>query len=61
VCTNEVEVQWFAETINNTGGPVDIWEVAGLALADLIESPNGHYWYPGTIPSAQMRLLRAGA
>jgi hypothetical protein len=60
VCVDEWEVEWFASTINNTGGPVDIWEVEGLTVADLIESPSGHHWYPGTIASARMRLLRAG-
>lgn len=60
VCMDEFEVQWFAQTINNTGGPVDVWEVEGLTFADLTESPHGHYWYPGTIPPAQIRLLRPG-
>jgi hypothetical protein len=61
VCIDEFEVQWFAETINNTGGPVDIWEIEGLTFADLTESPSGHYWYPGTASSAQLRLSDAGA
>ena len=60
VCVDEWEVEWFASTINNTGGPVDVWEVEGLTAADLIESPSGHHWFPGTIPSTRVRLHRAG-
>jgi hypothetical protein len=61
VCMDGFEVRWFVETINNTGGPVDVWEVEGLTVTDLVESPNGHYWYPGTVPPGRTRLHRAGA
>ena len=61
LCEDELEARWFEEEINNTGGFVDVWEVDGLTLTDLIESPNGFYWYPGTIPPERVRLLRAGA
>lgn len=61
MCLDESEVEWFQNTINDTGGSVDIWEVDGLTFADLIESSTGHDWYPGTIPPERVRLLRAGA
>ncbi|MEV6561483.1 hypothetical protein AB0M22_37595 [Nocardia sp. NPDC051756] len=54
---NEFECEWFVR-MNNTGGPVDVWEVQGVEVEDLVLSPEGHHYYPGTIAAAQLRLAR---
>jgi hypothetical protein len=58
LCTEEFEVEFFTE-INNTGGPVDVWEVSGIDRFDLMESPNGYFFYPGTIAASQVRLIES--
>lgn len=49
------ERDWFVH-LNNTGGPVDVWEVRGVDVADLVLSPEGHYYFPGVIPAERLRL-----
>ncbi|HSX68952.1 hypothetical protein [Nocardioides sp.] len=58
LCTEQFDVEIFTE-MNNTGGPVDIWEVSGIDRRDLQESPNGYLYDPGTIPAAQVRLVES--
>lgn len=60
LCVDEFEAEWFAVTINNTGGPVDIWEVRGIPESELVESPQGHSFFPGPIAARSLRLHRAG-
>jgi hypothetical protein len=60
LCIDEWESTWFAEQINNTGGPVDVWEVADIAPGDLVETASGFSFYPGPIPASSLRLLRRG-
>lgn len=48
---------WFV-TMNNTGGPVDVWEVADVRLADLVESPEGYLFQPGVISVDRIRLVQ---
>ncbi|WP_107654565.1 hypothetical protein [Nocardia suismassiliense] len=54
---NDFEVEWFVR-MNNTGGPVDVWEVHGIEADDLVLSPEGLHYFPGTIAAAQLRLVR---
>lgn len=53
------ERDWFVR-LNNTGGPVDVWEVHGIDAADLVLSPEGYYYYPDVIPVEDLRLVRRG-
>lgn len=50
---DEWECDWFVR-MNNTGGPVDVWEVAGIRSSDLVESPHHYFYYPGVIPPARL-------
>ncbi|MCM6778871.1 hypothetical protein NDR87_35895 [Nocardia sp. CDC159] len=54
---NEFECEWFVR-MNNTGGPVDVWEVHGIETADLVLSPHGFHYFPGVIAPARLHLLR---
>ncbi|NKX86426.1 hypothetical protein [Nocardia coubleae] len=54
---NDFECDWFVR-MNNTGGPVDVWEVRGIRTDDLVLSPEGHYYFPGVIAAAQLRVIR---
>lgn len=56
LAADEGERDWFVR-MNNTGGPVDVWEVDGIEDADLVESPGSHYFFfPGVIAAAEVRL-----
>lgn len=49
---------WFV-WMNNTGGPVDVWEADGVLLDDLLESPEGYLFHPGAIGVERLRLLQS--
>ncbi|MBY6540328.1 hypothetical protein HQ325_16765 [Rhodococcus sp. BP-349] len=51
------ERDWFVQ-MNNTGGNVDVWEVQGIKYTDLVESPQGFYFYPGVIDASKLRLVQ---
>jgi hypothetical protein len=55
VCLSEWEMEWFVD-MNNTGGPVDVWEVEGVNESELVESPEGHSFVPRRIPADCLRL-----
>jgi hypothetical protein len=57
LCVEEFEDEWFIK-MNNTGGPVDVWEVGGVAPDELVESPNGHTYLPRKIGPGDVRLVR---
>jgi hypothetical protein len=57
LCDDEYEVDWFVR-MNNTGGPIDVWAVDGIADDALIESQEGHRYFPGPIPIDLLELLR---
>lgn len=57
LCLDEFEADWFVE-MNNTGGPVDVWAVAGVDPDDLHESPEGHFYLPRRVTPADLVLLR---
>ena len=57
LAANEWERDWFIQ-MNNTGGSVDVWEVRGINADDLIQSPGGHYYFPGVIPATELRLIQ---
>jgi hypothetical protein len=57
VCLDEFEADWFIR-LNDTGGPVDVWSIDGVDEADLMESPEGHFYVPKRIPPQRLTLVR---
>lgn len=57
LAADEGERDWFVQ-MNNTGGAVDVWEVQGIDADDLTQSPEGHYYFPGVISAAKLRLVQ---
>lgn len=57
LAANEYECDWFVR-MNNTGGPVDVWEVSGVDADSLVESPQGYYFFPGVVDRDRVRLVR---
>lgn len=53
---DEFTADWFVR-MNNTGGPVDVWEVSGVDDGDLLEL-SGYAYLPATIHRGQLRLVR---
>ncbi|MFH5207337.1 hypothetical protein ACHIPZ_03750 [Antrihabitans sp. NCIMB 15449] len=51
------ELNWFVR-MNNTGGPVDVWEVDGVDADELIESPEGFQYLPGVVAADRIRLFQ---
>ena len=49
LCRDEFEAAWFVQ-MNNTGGPVDVWTVADIEDAQLIDGGSGFEYFPGPIP-----------
>lgn len=60
VCVDESEANWFVR-LNNTGGPVDVWSLEGVEEAELVESPEGHFFVPRAVPASALTLLRRDA
>lgn len=56
-CSPE-ERDWFVR-MNNTGGPVDVWEVNGVEDDELTISPEGHRYRAGIIPPDRIRLAQS--
>lgn len=54
---DEATRDWFV-WMNNTGGPVDVWEVLDVARDDLRVSPEGFGFFPGVIGPERLRLLQ---
>jgi hypothetical protein len=52
-------MEWFAKTINTTGGPVDVWAVDGVDEKHLVESPEGHSYLPRPIAAHLLTLWRS--
>ena len=53
---DEFEVGFFL-SMNNTGGLVDVWAVAGVDERDLVESGNGFCYYAAKVPPGQVTLV----
>lgn len=56
---SEDEANWFVR-MNNTGGPVDVWQVQGVQTETLVGSPEGYFFFPGVIAPERLRLRRRG-
>jgi hypothetical protein len=59
LASDDVEADFFVR-MNNTGGPVDVWAVEGVADEDLVGSPEGFLYLPRPVPAEQLRLVRQG-
>jgi hypothetical protein len=57
LCLRPADVEWFV-SMNNTGGPVDVWAVDGIDPDHLEVSPTGYAYLPGKIPSGSLTLVR---
>jgi len=55
LCRDEFEARFFVG-LNNTGGPVDIWVVTGLAESELVTGGSGFCYFPAPISPAQITL-----
>jgi len=56
LCPSEFDADFFVQ-INNTGGPVDVWAVDGIAEEELITTANGFSYFPAHIPAHHLTLL----
>jgi hypothetical protein len=55
LCRDEFEAGFFVQ-MNNTGGPVEVWAVAGIGEEQLITSGSGFCYFPARIPRSQVTL-----
>jgi hypothetical protein len=56
LCLDEGDAHFFMH-MNNTGGPVDVWAVAGIDEQQLISTGSGFSYLPARIPRSQLTLL----
>ena len=47
----------FFIRMNNTGGPVDLWEVSGIDEEQMLDNGSGFLYFPGRIPAGQLALV----
>lgn len=57
LCLDEREVEWFLR-LNNTGDHVDVWAVEEVDAAELVQSPEGHFYLPRRVPPDRLTLVR---
>lgn len=57
VCRDEFECEFFV-SMNNTGGPVDVWVLDGVTEDELVQSPEGFVYVPRAVPPTAVRLVR---
>ena len=55
LCRDEFEARFFTD-LNNTGGPVDVWVVTGVAESGLVTGGSGFCYFPAPISPAQVTL-----
>lgn len=54
------DLDWFVG-LNNTGGPVDVWQVDGVDADRLVGNGSGYFYLPGRIGAEQVTLVRRAA
>lgn len=57
LCCDVFTVDFFVR-MNNTGGPVDVWQVDGVHPDHMLDNGNGFFYLPGRIPVDQIRLVQ---
>lgn len=55
----ETELVDFFVRINNTGGPVDLWEVRDVDPEALVDNGTGFRYLPGIVATDRIALVRA--
>jgi hypothetical protein len=55
LCTDEHEADYFVR-LNNTGGPVDVWQVDGVEVEHLLDAGSGYRYLPRPVPTTAVRL-----
>jgi hypothetical protein len=55
--TDDWEVDYFVR-MNNTGGPVDVWQVDGVDNELMLDNGNGYFYLPGRIPADRLTLVQ---
>ena len=55
----ELEAEWFIQ-MNNTGGPLDVWQVSGVDPDELVETSNGFVYVPRAVSKEDLVLVREG-
>ena len=48
----------FFVGMNNTGGPVDVWQVDDVDASQLLDNGTGFYYLPGSIPVSRIALIQ---
>lgn len=56
LCRDEFEAGFFVQ-MNNAGGPVEVWAVAGIDEQQLITTGSGFRYFPARIPRSQVTLV----
>lgn len=44
--------------MNNTGGAVDVWQVEGVDVDQMIDNGNGYFYLPGRIAVDRLTLVQ---
>lgn len=55
VCTDRGTADWFLE-LNNTGGPVDVWELTDVGDEELLDDPGGYRYLTRRVERAHLIL-----
>jgi hypothetical protein len=55
LCVDRHEADYFMR-MNNTGGPVDVWQVDGIDVEELLDAGSGYLFLPRPVHSALVRL-----
>lgn len=55
--TDEWDANYFVR-MNNTGGPVDVWQVDGVDAELMLGNGTGYFYLPGRIPPDRVTLVR---
>lgn len=55
LCVNRAEADYFMR-MNNTGDPVDVWQVDGIDVGQLLDAGSGYLYLPRAVDAASVRL-----
>jgi len=55
LCVDRFEADYFVR-VNNTGGPVDVWQIDGIKLEELLDAGSGYVYLPRPVHPRLVRL-----
>jgi hypothetical protein len=58
--TEDWDVDYFVR-MNNTGGPVDVWQIDGVDADQMLDNGNGYPYLPGRIPADRITWVETPA